>query len=250
MSNEFYNIADEFFLNVNLQTTLPLPTSRETVLHFYEAVQKQFPAMSSFYQRDPSGEYILEGDHDSGVYSWLELQAKQLAGGSFNPPNLKRAKDFHRWVLDRSVYFLGVSGLDIDAFDVMFGFNLDYRGNRDAIIAEALLSGSPLAALSQEPGARPVEFEPNIVVALDEGCYLQARISIETRSSSYQVRTGEYDDEPISVYFTVRRYPGQGSIIQLAEAFTEQVNLCEDLVQRIVVPQILQPIASAIAASE
>lgn len=250
MSNEFDNIADDFFLNVNLQTTLPLPTSRETVLHFYEAVQKQFPSMASFYQREPGGEYILEGDRDSDVYSWIELQTKQLACGAYNSPSLKRAKDFHRWVLERSVYFLGVSGLDIDAFDVMFGFNLDYRGNRDAIVADALLSGSPLAALSQESGARPVEFEPNLVIALDEGCCLQARISIETRSSSYQVRTGQYDDEPISVYFTVRRYPGQGSLIQLAEAFTEQVNVCEDLVQRIVIPQILQPIASAIAASD
>jgi len=220
------------------------------VLHFFEAVQKQFGAMTNFYQREGSGEYILEADREGGSYPWIELQEKQFVAGYFSPPGLAEARDFHAWVLDRSLYFLGVSGLDIDAFDVLFGFNLDYRGNRDAIVAEALLGGSPLAALGLDPAVRAVEFEPNVVVALDEGCYLQARVSIETRSSSYQVRTGEYDDEPISLYLTIRRYPGSGKVIQLVEAFTEQVTICEEMAQRIVVPQILQPIASAIAASD
>jgi hypothetical protein len=249
MDADFNSIADDFFVNLNLQTTLPLPRNRETVLHFFEAVRKQFPEMTSFYQREGS-EYVLEGDRDSGCYPWLELQAHQLSAGYFNPPAVGAAYKLHKWLLERCVYFLGVSGLDMEALDVMFGFNLDYRGNRDSIVAEALFNGSPLAALMADPFVRAVECEPSIVVSLDEECSLQARVSLETRSNSYQVRTGQYDDEPISVYFTVRRYPGAAGVAKLDESFAQQCEICEDMVTKIVVPNIIQPIVSAIASSQ
>jgi hypothetical protein len=249
MDTGFPDLTDDFFVNLSVQTTLPLPRSRETVLNYFEAVQKQFPGMASFYQRE-GGEYILEGDRESGRYRWMEVQANQLAAGYFNPPSLADAYHLHQWLLERSVYFLGISGLDVEALDVLFGFNLDYRGNRDAILADALLAGSPLAAFASDPGARPVEFEPSLVVALDENCYLQARLSLETRSSSYQVRTGQYEDEPISVYFTVRRYASPGRVIKMGECFAEQCEMGEDLVSRVVAPNVIQPIVAAIAASQ
>lgn len=245
---DFSSITDDFFVNLNLQTTLELPSGRETILHFCEAVGKQFPLMTSFYRRE-SGEYVLEGDHDSGTYPWLELQSHRLSAGYFNPPNLEEAYTLHRWLLDRSIYFLGVGGLDIECLDVLFGFNLDFRGNRDEIVSEALLSGSPLAALISEESFRPLECEPSLVVALDEGCYFQARLNVETRSSSFQVRTGQYESEPISVYFTVRRYPEPGRPMKGEESFAEQAEMCEDIVSRIVLPQIIQPIAAVIAAT-
>ena len=55
------NVADDFFINTTLQTTLPLPESRETILQFAEAVTREFPTMTSFYRRD-SGEHVLEGE--------------------------------------------------------------------------------------------------------------------------------------------------------------------------------------------
>lgn len=249
MDTAFTNLTDDFFVNLNLQTTLPLPRGRETVLNYFEAVQKQFASMASFYQRE-GGEYVLEEDRESGSYRWMEVQTNQLSAGYFNPPSLSDAYRLHRWLLERSVYFLGVSGLDVEALDVMFGFNLDYRGNRDAIVADALLAGSALGALAGDPGMRPVEFEPSLVVALDESCYFQVRLSLETRSSSYQVRTGQYEDEPISVYFTVRRYPSPGDVIKLSESFAQQCEVCEDLASRIVVPNVIRPIVAAIAASQ
>jgi hypothetical protein len=246
---DFGNVTDEFFVNLNLQTTLALPGERETVLHFFEAVQKEFTEMTSFFQRE-TGEYVLEGNRDSGRYRWLELHNHRLSAGYFNPPSMAEAYRLHTWLLDRSVYFLGVSGMDVECLDVMFGFNLDFQGNRDAIVGQALLGNSPLAALVNESNTKAIECEPNLVISLDDECYLQARLSLETRSSSFQVRTGQYDDEPISVYFTVRRYPQPGMIIKLKESFVRQCGFCEDLTSRIVVPQIIQPIASAIAAAE
>jgi hypothetical protein len=250
MAIDFRNAADDFFVNLSLQTTLALPDSRETILHFCEAVRKEFPEMTSFYQRE-TGEFVLEGDRESGSYLWMELQARRLSAGYFNPAEPQNAYRLHRWLLDRCVYYLGISGIDVECLDILFGFNLDFMGNRDAIVADALLGGSALGAVlagGSIPG-KALECEPSIVLALDEECCMQARLSLETRSSSYQVRTGKFEDEPISVYLTLRRYPSAGKVINLQESFAAQCETIEDLTGRLIIPNIIQPIASAIASN-
>jgi hypothetical protein len=242
----FRDVADDFMVNLNLQTALALPTGRESILHFYEAVQRQFPSMATFFQRE-GGEAVLEGDREAGTYQWIEVLPHRLTAGYFNPPTLKKAYDFHNWLLERSTYFLGVSGLDVEVLDLLFGFNMDYLGNRDAIVAQALLEGSPLASLHAQ-GLHPLEFEPSMVVALDEGCFSQARVSIETRCGPHQVRTGEYDDEPISVYFTVRSTPQPGKLFVIKDVFAQECEWAEHLSEQVVVPSVINPIAAAIAA--
>ena len=246
---DFNGAANDFFVNLSLQTTLALPSSREAILHFCEAVQKEFHEMTSFYQRE-TGEFALEGDHESDSYQWMEMQANRLSAGYFNPPDVAEAARMHRWLLERSVYYLGVSALDVECLDILFGFNLDFQGNRDAIVADALLSGSALSALAAGGAIRWVECEPSFVVALDEEGYLQARLSLETRSGNYRARPGRYEEETISVYFTVRRYPQPGKVLDLKAAYSEQLRCCEDFASRIVVPQVIQPIAAAIAAAQ
>lgn len=246
---DFSCVADDFFVNLNVQTTMKLPDTRETVLHFFEAAQKEFGSMASFFQRE-TGEFVLEGDRDAESYRWCELHPNRLCAGYFNPSSVEDAYYLHRWLLERSQYYLGVSGLDVEALDLLFGFNLDYLGNRDGIVADALLGDSPLLALCDDPAVRPIEFEPNMVVALDADCYLQGRISVETHSSSYQVRTGQYEDEPISIYFTVRQYPTPTEPLDLLASFQRLCQVGEDLATRIVVPRILQPIAETIAAQQ
>jgi len=248
MELDFKSIADDFFVNMTLQTTMALPKSRETVLQFCEAVQREFPAMTNFYQRE-GGEFVLEADHEPGTYSWLEMQPHRISAGYFNPTDVARAYHLHRWLLNRSVYFLGVSPLDAECLDVLFGFNLDFHGNRDAIVADALLAGSPLGGLLADPAVRPLECEPALVLALDDACCTQAKLSFDTRSSSYQVRTGQYEEEPISVYLTIRRYPSPGKPIDLDGSFAEQCELCEEIACRTLVPNVVQPIAAAIAAA-
>ena len=249
MTTNYAGITDDFFVNVDLQSTLGLPRGRESVLHLCETVQKKFPSMTNLYQRE-GGQYVLEGDRDSGSYRWLELQSHRLTVGYFNPPDVNDAFDLHRWMLESSIYFLGVSPLDVEALDVLFGFNMDYNGNRDAIVANALLAGSPLDAMASEITPRATECEPSIVLSLDEDCSMQARLSVETRCNSYQVRTGQYDNEPISVYFTVRRYPRPGKVIELKSSYNEQLALCEELIARAVVPNVITPIAAAIASAQ
>lgn len=249
MSYDFLNAADDVFVNLNLQTTLALPDSRESILHFCEAVQKEFREMTAFYQRE-TGEYVLEGNREAGRYPWLEIQGRRLAAGYFNPQDIGQAYHLHQWLLERSVYYLGVSGIDVECLDVLFGYNLDYRGNRDAIVHEALLSGAPLALLHAETEGPCVECEPSLVVALDADCHLQGRLSVETRSNSYQIRTGQYEDEPISVYFTVRRYPVPGKLMDFSRDFQAQCEMCEDLSRRVIIPHVVRPIAAAISTAQ
>lgn len=246
---DFQTVADDFFVNLNVQTTLALPTGRETVLHFCEAVQRQFPLMSSFYRRE-SGEYVLEGDQESGCYPWMELQRHNLAAGWFSPETLQDVEQLHKWLLERCPAFLSVSRMDIECLDVLFGFNLDCRTNRDAVTWQALLAGSPLDVLNLDAAYRPLECQPGLVFALDEECYLQGRVAVETHSSSYQVRTGRYEEEPISVYLTIRHYPRPGRTFDPQASYDEQFRLCEDLCRDFVVPQVVQPIASAIATAQ
>ncbi|MHC4294114.1 MAG: hypothetical protein ACYSTL_00845 [Planctomycetota bacterium] len=246
---DYNSIADDFFVNLDLQTTLELPDSRETILLFCEAVQKEFREMTSFYRRE-EGQFVLEGDRTSGSYPWMELQSNRLSAGYFNPPDIAAAYRLHGWLLDRCVYFLGIGGLDVEALDVMFGFNLDYCGNRDEIVSETLLGGSPLAAFVEEHPRRAIEFEPSLVLTLSEDCYTQGRLAMETRCDSYQVRTGNYEREPISAYFTVRRYPSPEAVVNLQESFAQQCEIGEEIVSRIVIPNVVQPLAAAIAAAQ
>ena len=247
MSVEFNLVADDYFCNFNIQTTFALPTNRETVLHFCETVQKEFPDMGSFFKRD-TGEYVLEGSHEPGSYRWLELAASGLSAGYYNPPNVEDAYYLQSWLLERSRYFLGVSALDIQALDVVIGFNLDYCGNRDAIVMETLLGGSVLGSIASETATKCIECEPAIVFSLDEDNSLQARVGFDTRNSQFQARSGVFENEPIGAYLTVRQYSQPDRPFELTTTLGKQNKICEDLCHRIVVPQIIEPLVLAIAS--
>ena len=105
-----------------------------------------------------------------------------------------------------------------------------------------------LEAMFEGGSARVIHFEPSLTLALDESCRLQCRLSIETRTNAFQVRTGEFPDEQISVYFTVRQHWGQGTEGTFLDAFRRQRSLGEELLQTAVIPKIVRPLARAIAS--
>jgi len=49
--NRYSSLCDDFFVNMNLSTEMELPTNRETILHFFERLQKSYPTMRNFYCR-------------------------------------------------------------------------------------------------------------------------------------------------------------------------------------------------------
>src|SRR5439155_13834693 len=115
-------------------------------------------------------------------------------------------------------------------------------------VLESLYAESPLACLLDEEGARPVDVQPTVAVALSDDCRLQARIEVLTRTDNYQVRTGDYNDDEISVYLTVRRYWGYRPKEPMEKVFEDMFERADNLASSKLVPKILRPISSAIAS--
>jgi hypothetical protein len=245
--NRYTSDADDFYINVNLNTEMDLPTNRDTVLHYFEQMRKAFPDLTNFYTRE-SGDLVLEGDKDEESYRSLAIEPRRLCSGHVNPESLEDAYRQHEMVLDLAPHLLTISVLDCEALDVMYGFDFTFEGNHDEVVAQALGIGPALEGLLELPGSRVINYEPSLTLSLDETCRLQARVSVETRTNAYQVRTGEFPDDQISVYFTVRQYWGSGPQMSFVESFRRQREIGEESIQQFVIPRIVRPLARAIAS--
>lgn len=247
MASEFNNVYDDFYVNLRLGTQMALPHQRETLLHFFEQIQKAFPEMTRF-RRNEAGDYTLEEDREKDSYHWLSIESSKIACGHVNPPSIEEALKLHRTVVEHAPYALGLSMVEIDHLDILFGFDLEYAGNHDEIVAESLYRDSPLFGLLEEAGAKAMDVQPTMTVALSDDCRLQARVDVVTRTSSYQVRTGEFSAEMISVYLVIRRYWGDRIKMPMSDLLTELADKAEHLAHKFVIPQVVQPIKAAIGS--
>jgi hypothetical protein len=247
MSNPYSSFCEDFYINLRLGSQLNLPHQRETLLHFFERIQKEFPSMARF-RKTENGEFNLEEDRSGQNYRWVSLESRRLNAGHVNPANVEQALELHTLLLQLAPFHLGVSPVEIDYLDILFGFDLTFSGNHDEIIAESLLADSPLNCLNEEPGSKPVDFQPSVTVALTDDCRLQARIDIVTRTSSSQVRTGDYCDDVISVCLILRRYWGDRPRMPMEKLLLEMADRAERLCDRHILPRIVRPISSAIAS--
>ena len=59
----------------------------------------------------------------------------------------------------------------------------------------------------------------------------------------YQVRTGDFAEDQISVYFTVRQYWGTGPEQTFLDSFRRQREIGEEILQQSVVPRVVRPLA-------
>ena len=247
MSDDYNCLCDDFYLDMHINTELDLPTERDTILSFFERIQKQFPSMCSFYRRD-NNEYCLEEDRDAGSYRWISLETDRIGSGVVNPANFEDAYSQDRLVLELAPYMLGVSHLDIDSLDVTFAMDFDYTGSHDEIIAEALFGSTAFSCLLDLPSASPIGFSPAVVVALSEDCRTQARIGVESKTSVVESGKQKYkSDEAISLFFTIRQYPSNTEKFDALASFEHQCRLAEELMAEKIIPNFVQPLTSVIA---
>ncbi|MCA9258074.1 MAG: hypothetical protein KDA61_02685 [Planctomycetales bacterium] len=239
--------SDDFYVNMSLCSEMDLPSSRETVLHFLESIQRRHPDMRNFYGRE-QGDFVLEEDKDQGRYRFVAIEQRRLCGGHVNPESLDDAMALHELVLDSAPYMLSLSGLDCEALDLMFGFDFTYRGNHNEIVAEALGIAPAFEPFARMPGARMINCEPSITLAYDDDCRTQVRVNIETRTNAYTIRTGDFPEEQLSVYVTARRYGSLEAGDDFVQAIRRLRSLCEEVCDSHVVGEILQPLAQAIAS--
>jgi hypothetical protein len=247
--NPYTSLCDDFGVYVYLNTKMDLPDSRETVLHFFDRVRKTFPQMNDFDARE-TGEFTLEEDREQGCYRWVTLEPRRLCTGHVNPPSLEAADHLHEHILEVAPFHLDFNPLDCEALDVLFAFDFLFNGNHDEVVAEALGLNTTLESLMLLPGSRVLNYEPSLMLALDEGCRLQCRMSIETRTNAYQIRTGQFPDAPISVYFTVRQYWGRQPFKEFVESYRNQRRLCQELVDSHIIPAVVRPLAQTIATKQ
>lgn len=247
MSNSYSSLCDDFYLDMHINTELDLPMERDTILAFFERIQKQFPSMGCFYRRE-NNEYCLEEDHNAGQYRWVTLETDRIGSGVVNPSNFEDAYRQDKLVLELVPYMLGVNHLDIDSLDVTFGMDFDYVGSHDEVIAEALFGSTAFNCLLDLPSAKPIGFSPTVVMALSDDCLTQARINVESKTSLYEPwGKRQSSDEAISLSFTIRRYPATTGKFDALKSFEYQCRLAEELMAEKIVPNFVQPLTETIA---
>ena len=240
------SLADDMYMNVNLATEMELPGHRETVLHFFECVRKKFPTMRKFHARDKR-DYVLEEDKEQGRYRWVAVEPRRFCSGHVNPASIDNALDQHRFLLDLAPALLSMSPLDCEAIDVLFGFDFAFRGNHNALLAEALGPGPALESVGDVPGSKLINYEPSLTIAVDEECRTQVRVSTETRTNAFQVRTGEFAEEQLSVYVTARQYGSLEGRETYVSTVDRLAQLAQDVIESCVVEQVLRPLARTIS---
>ena len=266
MSNSYSSLCDDFYLDMYINTKLDLPMQRDTVLAFFERIQKQFPSMGCFHRRG-NNQYCLEEDRSGdglsscdlpqngfcSQYRWVTLEIDRISSGVANPVSFEDAYHQDKLVLELVPYMLGVNHLDIDSLDVTFGMDFEYAGSHDEVISEALFNSTAFNCLLDLPQARPIGFSPAVLVALSDDCRTQARISVESKTipdsmGSYEPgKQRESSDEPISLSFTVRQYPQTADRFDSIKSFEKQCQLAEELMAEKIVPNFVWPLTNVIA---
>lgn len=247
MSESYRALCSDFYVNMKLNVRMELPRTRETVLDLFERVRRQFPHMGAF--RKYRDELALESPQGEMPHRWIALRSASVRSGVVNPTDLDEAYALHRQVLELAPTYLSISPLDVDYIELLYGFDLQAGGNHDAIVLEALIPGSPLAALIDIPNTTPIDCQPLIGLSLGKRGDVEAYFEVKTRPGQSQARAEqEGGPDPISVYCTLRKFGGVQETKDLPAVLARLAKIGEDLVQHRVVPGLIVPIREAIAS--
>jgi hypothetical protein len=243
--SKFSDICDDHYINLNLSTETSIPHERTSVMFFFEQLRKRYPAMKNFYSRDKN-DFVLEQDKDGGSYRWVTLENKRLCSGFVNPESVADAMEQHHSILDSIPHTLSISPLDCETLNLTYGFDFAYQGNQHQLIADALGMSPAFENGLQIPGAKLVSYDPVIQLALDPECKIQCRLGIESRTTAFHVRTGEFPEDNLSVFFTLRKYGGIEAGETYESTFRDLSQRASELIDEFVTQQILLPLQNAI----
>lgn len=243
--DNFGTLCDDFYVNMNLNTEMDLPRSREGVLHYFEQFRKRYGNMRNFYSRE-RGEFMLEEEKVGGSYRWTTVEPRRLLAGQVNPTTVGDALALHRLALDLAPHTLSLSTLDCESLNLIFGFDFVYRGNHNQLVAEALGLPPAYEKMAEAPGTTLVGYEPSFQFSCEADCRVVARVSFETRTTLQHIRTGEFPEEQFSVYLTGRRYGSLETGETFLSAYEQLAEFCQRLLHDFVVENVLQPLQQAI----
>lgn len=244
----FSALCDEFTISSRLYLKLELTPSRETVLHLFEQVRRQFPRMTRMRRRDDGGLVLDEEPGEGEQRRFLRVDATTVRFGYANAPEARAVGAFADAILTQAPVHLSLSDLDYDFLEVAYTFDLEYRGNHDEIIAETLFAEHPLLGLLAGNGHRVIDCQPFVGATLTSDCERQVYVEVKGRTSTFEVRTGEFEPLPLSTIVTLRHYWGVNAPRELATIHRELLKLGERFASERVIPTVVQPLAAAIAS--
>ncbi len=249
MNFAFGTHCDDFHVATHLFLKLDLGLERETVLHFFDGIKREFPAMRKLRRQEDGALLLEEEDIENSARRWLRLDGSAIRFGCHNPPLTEDAERLGQVVLEMAPYHLTLGELDYDHLEVVYGFDLDYCGNHDQLVSDTLLGDGPLAAITNHPDVRhTIDAQPFLGVSISNSCDTQAYIEIKSRTSTFEVRTRHYEVQPLSVLLTIRRYWGFAGSNSLLDTHRELTSHAEEWATSRVVPMLVNPLAYAIAS--
>ncbi|MEK6799805.1 MAG: hypothetical protein AABZ12_12640 [Planctomycetota bacterium] len=249
MSNGLGALCDEFYVSSRLLMKLEMSPDNESVLHFFDRVRKEHPSLRKLRRRDAHAIGIETDPDEPGVRRWLRLDPTSIRFGQEASGGTEEARRFGEFVLSQAPFHLTLSDLAYDHLDVAYGFNMHYRGNHDQLVAETLWSDhGPSAFLFGDHAAHVIDAQPYFGIALTPECDLQAYVEVKSRTATYEVRSGSFEGEPISVLLTVRKYFGLEGDVAPADCMKTLFETADALAADKIVPQFVNPLAAAIAS--
>ena len=241
--------CDDFHIATRLFLKLDLGLQRETVLHFFDSVKREFPEMRKLRRREDGSLLLEEDGADDSAKRWLRLGDATIRFGVHNPDTPDLAARLGATVLKMAPFHLTLGELDYDHLEVVYEFDMDYRGNHDQLVADTLLADSPLAGMMNHAGVQHViDSQPFLGLAVSESCDTQVYVEIKSRTSTFEIRTQQFESQPLSAILTVRRYWGFAQSESLVEAHEDLTRRANDWAMDRFVPLIVNPLAQAIAS--
>lgn len=249
MNNSLGAVCDDFCVNCRLFLKLEMDMGREAVLHFFDRIRKEYPSLRKLRRRD-AGAISLEDDiEEHGTRRWLRLDPSSLRFGQFAPPDLDAVRTYGELVLTQAPYHLTLSDLIYDHLEVVYGFDLHYRGNHDQLVAETLWGDvGATSFLFGDQSAHIIDAQPYFGIGLTRECDLQAYVEVKSRTSTYEVRSNTFESEPISIFLTVRKYWTPENTADPAEALRSLFEVADEVATEKIVPHFVNPLAAAIAS--
>ena len=249
MNNGLGAVCDDFYVNIRLFLKLDMTLERETVLHFFDRLRKEYPSLRKLRRRDPQCLVLEEEPDERGSRRWVRLDAGSLRFGHFTPPDVGTVRRFGELILTQAPYHLTFSDIDFDHLDLIYGFDLEYQGNHDQLVAETLLGEHAATGfLFADDAAHVIDAQPYFGIALAPECDLQAYLEVKSRTTTFEVRSGSYENEPISVLLTARKYWAVAEPTSLQDALRHLFDVADELATEKVVPNFVNPLAAAIAS--
>ncbi len=248
MSDGLGAVCDDFYVTCRLFLKLNMNLERETILHFFDRLRKEYPSLKKLRRRD-AGCLVLEEEPDErGSRRWIRLDTRSLRFGHFAPPDVATVRRFGELILTQAPYHLTFSEIDFDHLELVYGFDLEYRGNHDQLVAETLLGEHAATGfLFGDPAAHVIDAQPYFGIALTPECDLQAYIEVKSRTTTFEIRSGSYEAEPITVCLTARKYWAVTEPTSLEGTLGSLFDVADELADEKVVPNFVNPLAAAIA---